>query len=70
MDPALVKGHFFLGQSLLEGDNYDEATKHLQRGIMKLISKKTLKYIRINVTKNILIFEQFISWLKFQENFL
>jgi STIP1 homology and U-box containing protein 1 len=33
MDPALVKGHFFLGQSLLEGDNYDEATKHLQRGM-------------------------------------
>ncbi|CAB3365081.1 E3 ubiquitin-protein ligase CHIP [Cloeon dipterum] len=31
MDPNLVKGHFFLGQSLLETENYDEATKHLQR---------------------------------------
>lgn len=31
MDPSLVKGHFFLGQALLETDNFDEATKHLQR---------------------------------------
>ncbi|XP_059471836.1 E3 ubiquitin-protein ligase CHIP [Neocloeon triangulifer] len=31
MDPALVKGHFFLGQSLLETESFDEATKHLQR---------------------------------------
>lgn len=32
MDSALVKGHFFLGQALLEMENYDEAIKHLQRG--------------------------------------
>lgn len=31
IDPNLVKGHFFLGQALLEIDNYDEAIKHLQR---------------------------------------
>jgi len=32
MDVNLVKGHFFLGQALLEMENYDEAIKHLQRG--------------------------------------
>lgn len=32
MDQTLVKGHFFLGQSLLELEYYDEAIKHLQRG--------------------------------------
>lgn len=32
MDPNMVKGHFFLGQALLETDNYDESIKHLQRG--------------------------------------
>lgn len=32
MDQNLVKGHFFLGQSLLELEYYDEAIKHLQRG--------------------------------------
>lgn len=32
MDQNMVKGHFFLGQSLLELDYYDEAIKHLQRG--------------------------------------
>jgi len=32
MDINLVKGHFFLGQALLEMENYDEAIKHLQRG--------------------------------------
>lgn len=31
MDPNLVKGHFFLGQSLLELELYDESIKHLQR---------------------------------------
>ncbi|KAL7636022.1 UNVERIFIED_CONTAM: hypothetical protein RMT77_013840 [Armadillidium vulgare] len=31
LDPMLVKAHFFLGQSLLETDNYDESIKHLQR---------------------------------------
>lgn len=33
MDSDLIKGHFFLGQSLLELEYYDEAIKHLQRGI-------------------------------------
>lgn len=32
MDPNLIKGHFFLGQALLEMDHYDDAIKHLQRG--------------------------------------
>lgn len=31
MDPSLVKGHFFLGQALLEIDCCDEAIVHLQR---------------------------------------
>lgn len=33
MDQNLIKGHFFLGQSLLELEYYDEAIKHLQRGM-------------------------------------
>lgn len=32
MDPNLIKGHFFLGQALMETESYDEAIKHLQRG--------------------------------------
>lgn len=32
IDGNLLKGHFFLGQGLMEIDNYDEAIKHLQRG--------------------------------------
>lgn len=32
MDQSLVKGHFFLGQGLVELECYDEAIKHLQRG--------------------------------------
>lgn len=31
MDKNLVKGHFFLGQCLIEMELYDEAIKHLQR---------------------------------------
>jgi STIP1 homology and U-box containing protein 1 len=31
MDQNLIKGHFFLGLSLLELEQYDEAIKHLQR---------------------------------------
>ncbi|EEB13325.1 STIP1 homology and u box-containing protein, putative [Pediculus humanus corporis] len=31
IDSGLVKGHFFLGQALLEMDSHDEAIKHLQR---------------------------------------
>lgn len=31
IDKNLVKGHFFLGQSLMELELYDEAIKHLQR---------------------------------------
>lgn len=33
IDPCLVKGHFFLGLALVELDLFDEAVKHLQRGI-------------------------------------
>lgn len=32
MDPNLIKGHFFLGQALIEQQHYDDAMKHLQRG--------------------------------------
>lgn len=46
MDPTLVKGHFFLGQSLLELECYDEAIKHLQRGILiTLIAPLILKLV-------------------------
>ncbi|GLV34628.1 STIP1 homology and U-box containing protein 1 [Carabus blaptoides fortunei] len=31
MDSSSVKGHFFLGQALLEMECYDESIKHLQR---------------------------------------
>ena len=31
IDPSLIKGHFFLGLSLLELESYDECIKHLQR---------------------------------------
>ncbi len=33
MEPNLIKGHFFLGQALLETEHFDDAIKHLQRGI-------------------------------------
>jgi len=33
MDPILIKGHFFLGQALIELAQYDDAMKHLQRGM-------------------------------------
>lgn len=33
MDPSLVKGHHFLGLALLEMELFDEAIKHLQRGL-------------------------------------
>ncbi|KAL2717499.1 E3 ubiquitin-protein ligase CHIP-like [Vespula squamosa] len=33
IDPCSVKGHFFLGLALLESELYDEAVKHLQRGM-------------------------------------
>jgi len=32
LDPNLVKAHFFLGQALLEQENYDEALASLKRG--------------------------------------
>lgn len=35
MDQNLIKGHFFLGLSLMELQAYDEAIKHLQRGEWK-----------------------------------
>lgn len=35
MEPNLIKGHFFLGQALIELEHYDEAMKHLQRGTHK-----------------------------------
>ena len=32
IDSNWVKGHFFLGQALMETESYEEAIKHLQRG--------------------------------------
>lgn len=37
MDSSLVKGHFFLGQALLELTLYDEAIPSLLRGRSKVI---------------------------------
>lgn len=31
MDTSSIKGHFFLGEALVETESYDEAIKHLQR---------------------------------------
>lgn len=36
LDPNLIKGHFFLGQALLELEHYDEAIVSLQRGLMDI----------------------------------
>ena len=36
MDQSLIKGHFFLGLGLMELSCYDEAIKHLQRGMKKI----------------------------------
>jgi tetratricopeptide (TPR) repeat protein len=36
MDNNLIKGHFFLGLSLMELECFDEAIKHLQRGIFSI----------------------------------
>lgn len=47
MDSGLVKGHFFLGQALLELDNYDEAIKHLQRGEFFPIVQSDLSLYRL-----------------------
>jgi len=33
LDPSLIKGHFFLGQALLELGHYDESIMHLQRAL-------------------------------------
>ncbi len=53
IDPNHVKGHFFLGSALLELENYDEAIKHLQRGmsfndIVNVFSSMLLRSIIIN----------------------
>ena len=42
MDANLIKGHFFLGLSLMELQLFDEAIKHLQRGELLFIFKRTL----------------------------
>lgn len=33
MDTSSIKGHFFLGEALVETESYDEAIKHLQRAL-------------------------------------
>ncbi|XP_012268319.1 E3 ubiquitin-protein ligase CHIP [Athalia rosae] len=43
MDSCLVKGHFFLGQALLELELFDEAVKHLQRAV-DLAKEQKLNY--------------------------
>lgn len=42
MDPSLVKGHFFMGQALFETDCFDEAIKHLLRGMEPSCFLKTV----------------------------
>lgn len=46
MDPNLVKGHFFLGQALLETENYDEAIKHLRIGKVPILQQKLFQLNR------------------------
>lgn len=47
LDPNLVKAHFFLGQALLEQENYDEALASLKRG-----EENALWDIHINFTNS------------------
>lgn len=44
IDACSVKGHFFLGLALLELELYDEAVKHLQRGMFLSNNGKTRIY--------------------------
>lgn len=34
LDRSLVKGHFFLGQAMVEKGMYDEAITHLMKGLV------------------------------------
>jgi len=43
-DNSWVKAHFFLGQALMETNNYEEAIKHLQRGKIKFSKKIFLNH--------------------------
>ncbi|XP_037960738.1 E3 ubiquitin-protein ligase CHIP [Teleopsis dalmanni] len=43
IDGNLLKAHFFLGQSLMEQEHYDEAIKHLQRAF-DLSKEQKLKF--------------------------
>ena len=43
LDPNLVKGHFFLGQSLVEQNFYDDAIASLQRGELVIFVLVTAK---------------------------
>ena len=50
MDVNLVKGHFFLGQALLEMENYDEAIKHLQRGKANFSHQCNIFFLKVHTT--------------------
>lgn len=47
IDANQVKGHFFLGQALLELELYDESIKHLHRGILRVVILLILKILII-----------------------
>lgn len=37
LEPNSIKGHFFLGKALLEIDLFEDAIKHIQKGLFHLI---------------------------------
>lgn len=46
IDTNQVKGHFFLGQALVELECYDEAIKHLHRGNFYFILHSIVTLVR------------------------
>lgn len=56
IDSNHVKGHFFLGSALLELENYDEAIKHLQRGLVLVLSSNFIfSYLELFILINFLL---------------
>lgn len=58
MDQNLIKGHFFLGLGLVELQAYDEAIKHLQRGMNRNFPGLLTLWLRNNIHSKII--ESFI----------
>ena len=40
LDPNLLKGHFFLGLALLELEKYEDAIKHIHKGMRFFFKNK------------------------------